>query len=681
MALDENELRKEKEYLEKVKLVLEKMISKEKGTIQGRKEEIDESKEFMWRNLSDYTDEERAKALYDVDHDVNLINQKIDEIKKYEKSLKNPYFGKIIFKSDSSNAELPVYIGIGSVNEGYNFYVFDWRAPISSLFYNYEVGKAEYDAPVGKISGDILSKMQFKIRDGKLIRCFKCDINIDDEYLQEILANSTGNKMQNIVCSIQREQNEIIRNENDKFLIVQGTAGSGKTSVALHRIAYLLYKDKSLSNTNILILSPTDVFSEYISSVLPELGEDNVLNTTFSNLSSIYLKPYKNIENYCQFLERMYNNVDEEEMKLIKYKMSEKFETDIAKFLDEYIDNLCFQSGISAGNLFISSEKLKTLFTDKFGKLPLKDRFSELSEYVCSALGLPKTKYFSVIKNQLINSCGIELNFFEMYRKFLSSHFFDNYDDNNIIKGKINYEDIAGLLFFQFEINGYPKDSNIRHVVIDEAQDYSHFQMKLIKKIFDRSSFTVLGDINQDINPCFEYSSLKKLSDIFLNSKYVELSKTYRSSNEIVDYSNMILGLNNVCAIRNDMNFPVVIREVSPSELSQQIKNDIETMKESSAGRVAIITKNSVQALKLFQQLHLPDAQLILTDDDVINSSYVVIPSYLAKGLEFDGVIVYNNPNDDYSDCNEKLFYVACTRAQQQLIVYNEPTKVLKKVR
>ena len=275
--MDKEELLKEKDYLEKVKKVLSLLIEESKKSIDYSRDNITEMKKFMWDNLSDFTDEERALAMYEVDKDVNITNKSIDRVSKLEKSVNNPYFGKVTFHNSEFDENEQVYIGMSSVQDDLDFYVFDWRAPISSLFYNFELGKAFYEAPIGKIDGEIISKLQFKIENGKMIRCFNSDINIDDDYLQEILANSSTDRMKNIVSTIQREQNEIIRNDNDKYLIVQGVAGSGKTSVALHRIAYLLYKDKNLSSRNVLIFSPTDVFSDYISNVLPELGEDNVL--------------------------------------------------------------------------------------------------------------------------------------------------------------------------------------------------------------------------------------------------------------------------------------------------------------------------------------------------------------------------------------------------------------------
>ncbi|MGN1000535.1 MAG: HelD family protein [Bacilli bacterium] len=681
MSIEKSELDREKSYLLKVKQVLEEIISISKLSVDNSKNDISDLKRFMWNNLSDYTDEERAIALYEVDRSVDLTNKQIDTIARYEKALNSPYFGKLIFMKDQNTNEMPIYIGITSVQKGLQFYVFDWRAPIASMFYNYELGTAEYETPNGKITGEILSKMQFKIVNGELLRCFKSDINIDDEYLQEILANSSGDKMKNIVSTIQREQNEIIRNSSDKYLIVQGVAGSGKTSVALHRIAYLLYQDIHLSSNNILILSPSDIFSDYISNVLPELGEQNVLKSTFTEFAALYLKPYKKIESYNQFLERVYNksNFDQD---LLRYKMSDQYEKDISEFFESYEKNIYFSSGIKFENHLITSQQLRDLFLNKFQKLPIKERIEALSEHICFILGLPKSKYISHIKKRLIESSNIELNFYDLYQEFLKSDRFNSFENIVTPKGKINYEDIAGLLYMYVKINGNSNNNHIRQVVIDEVQDYTHFQMKIIKEFFERSSFTVLGDVNQGINPYYKYESLSSLSDVFPKSKYIELTKTYRSSQEIIDYSNRILNLDNVCSVRHNMNIPVKTETISSEQILSKIRKDLIDMKDNNLNRIAIITRDNEQALYLYDKMSSDkqfDIQLVSSVDTSIKNSSVIIPSYLSKGLEFDGVVVYNDSNDSYRSGEENLYYVVCTRAQHQLTIYNEPVKLLKR--
>lgn len=675
MSISKEELLKEKQYLTNVKEVITKKMNKLNVSLEKDKDKINDMKKFMWDNLSDYTDEERAIALSDMDSNVDVTNLSIDKYYSYEKALNSPYFGKVTFKTASM--DMDIYIGITSVDENLKFYVFDWRAPVSSLFYNYEKGMAKYDAPRGEISGEITSKMQFKIVDGELLRCFKSDINIDDEYLQEILSKSSNEKMQNIVSTIQREQNLVIRNDKDKYLVVQGIAGSGKTSVALHRIAYLLYKDKNLNSNNVLILSPNDVFSEYISDVLPELGEQNVSKTTFSEFAQSFLKPVKKIEEYSSFLERMYST-DSFDKNMINYKMSDDYKKDIDDYIENYERNIQFNKNITADKYIIPTSNINKLFFEKYKNFPYKERLEFIADNICTKLRLPKKSYFNRIKKTILDSSNITFSPIDLYEQFLNSKYYKE-ENCQFVKNKINYEDITPLLYIYFKINGYPNYSNIRQLVIDEVQDYTLFQIEILKNIFKSASFTLLGDINQTINPYYSYDSLQSLADIFDKSKYLELTKTYRSSEEIIDYSNKILDINNACSVRKNNNIPVKIESVTPSEIGNKISKDIEEMKNGVINRIAIITKNINTANKLNKILNNEEIQLITKSTDALSKKIVVIPSYLSKGLEFDGVIVYNDDENTYDDNEKKLYYVVCTRAQHQLNIYNEPKLTLKK--
>ena len=671
--MDKEELLKEKDYLEKVKKVLSLLIEESKKSIDYSRDNITEMKKFMWDNLSDFTDEERALAMYEVDKDVNITNKSIDRVSKLEKSVNNPYFGKVTFHNSEFDENEQVYIGMSSVQDDLDFYVFDWRAPISSLFYNFELGKAFYEAPIGKIDGEIISKLQFKIENGKMIRCFNSDINIDDDYLQEILANSSTDRMKNIVSTIQREQNEIIRNDNDKYLIVQGVAGSGKTSVALHRIAYLLYKDKNLSSRNVLIFSPTDVFSDYISNVLPELGEDNALTTTLSDFSKSFLKSIGNIESYTEFLERVYNSTYDSE---IDYKLSDEYYFDIKNFISKYSSNIKFYNSIVINERKVDVLELYNLFNVKYINLPIKERLNEVSEKICYRLGISLKHKNKIIKIMIENS-NINMNILELYNEFLKGKKLKIYNGK---PKKINYEDIAGLLYINFEIKGYPAYPYIKQVVIDEVQDYTLFQLELLKKMFKKASFTMLGDINQTINYYSKYLSLNNLAKVFPSSRYIELSKTYRSSEEIINYTNNILHINNMCSIRRNNNIPVEKLEISSLELPNKIDKTVNMMLNNGMKKIAIITKNAKGARIIFNKLNPDnDYQLIVKESNNVSNDIVIIPSYLSKGLEFDGVIVCNFSQDDYQENEENLYYVVCTRAQHQLAIYNEPKKLIRK--
>ena len=383
MNIESEQLKQEEEYLKNTLSVIKELIENDNNSIKDRMTEIQEVKKYLWENNAMLDDAEIASGMYNVNCDVSYTNENIKKLMKLKKSLENPYFGRVDFECDGYSE--PIYIGINGIEKDFNFYVFDWRTPIASLFYNYGTGPASYEAPDGTISGDVTLKRQYKISNEKIERCFDSDLNIDDEYLQEILANASSEKMTNIVNTIQKEQNEIIRNVIDKYLIVQGIAGSGKTSVALHRIAYLLYKEKNLTSNNVLIFSPNDVFSQYISDVLPELGEDNVLQTTFSDFASAYIRDFKEIESFTQFIERYYknNNISDEEYKITKYKMSNEFKNLIDNYINNYKKNISFTKPIIIDNKVIEITDLNRLLKTTFERVPLSERIERISEYIC----------------------------------------------------------------------------------------------------------------------------------------------------------------------------------------------------------------------------------------------------------------------------------------------------------
>ena len=687
MNIEPEQLKQEEEYLKKTLAVIKELIENDDNSIKDRMAEIQEMKKYLWDNNAMLDDAEIVSGMYNVNCDVSYTNENIKKLMKLKKSLENPYFGRVDFESDGFSE--PIYIGINGIAKDLNFYVFDWRTPIASLFYNYGTGPASYETPMGTISGNISLKRQYKISDEKIERCFNSDLNIDDEYLQEILANASSEKMTNIVNTIQREQNEIIRNVSDKYLIVQGIAGSGKTSVALHRIAYLLYKEKNLSSNNVLIFSPNDVFSQYISNVLPELGEDNVLQTTFSDFASAYIRDFKEIESFTQFIERYYksDSISEEEYKTTKYKVSNDFKSLIDNYIERYRENMSFIKPIIINGKSIKIADLNRLLKITFGKFPLSERIDRISEYICDQNNISYKKYGKTIREKIKTIVNFDLDVKKMYEDIISSDQFKEcagLKENAEFKvGKqLKYDDLLPLMYIYFEMNGYPKNNSIRHIIIDEAQDYSLLQFYMLKKIFYIASFTVLGDIHQTINPYYIYDNLNDVNSIFENKgRYIELNKTYRSSQEIIEFTNQILGLDNVCSVRKDNAIPVTMRSVPKEQAVNQIMQDIEFMRENGIKRIAIITKNNAETLELYDKLkdQLDDINIIQQNAKAGIGNMVILPSYISKGLEFDGVIAYTDENHEYQEKDKYLFYVVCTRAQHNLTVYNQKTLKLER--
>ena len=681
MKISSEELKKEVLYLKETLKILKNIIEKESDSIEIQKTNVNEMKKYIWENSGVLDDIEVMVSMRDINKEVDFTNKNIKNINALRKSLSSPYFGRVDFSYDDDI--ISVYIGINGIIENLKNYVFDWRSPIASLFYNYGVGKAEYTAPMGKIQGDILLKRQYKISNGKIKRCFESDINIDDEYLQEILSSASSKKMTNIVNTIQKEQNMIIRNVDDKHLIVQGIAGSGKTSVALHRIAYLLYNEKKLTNNNVLIFSPNEVFSDYISNVLPELGEQNVLQTTFSDFVSSYIDG--DIESFTNFLERYYNNenICLENQKYNKVKLSNEFKKEIDIFLKDYISTARFVKGLSINGKKITREELNRIFQEKFDNREVSRRLEDMSEYLGGYKKEFKRKIFQKLKELLT----IDTNPIEVYNKILSKNNLSidkektKFNSNGKIK-KLSYSDLLPLMYINFELNGYPNARTIKHVIIDEAQDYTLLQFDILKKIFNSASFTILGDVNQTINPFYKYNNLNDINSIFNNKgKYIELTKTYRSSQEIIEFSNNILGIDNACSVRHSNSIPVEFREVDKNEIRKILVENVHKMQEQNMKRIAIITKSNEEVINLYNELKkdLTKLKMINNSKDFKIGNLVILPSYISKGLEFDGVIIYTDKENEYQEKDKYLFYVVCTRAQHALSIYNQKNIIKNK--
>ena len=655
--LNKDEIIKEEKYLEETLKIVRLLLEKHNINITKIQKEFNDLKYYIWNNQAEHNDEDFGSIvlgndLFNLDVKEKLVNDNNKRMANLTKSLNSPYFAKLTFSSDET---FDIYIGLNSIEKDNYFYVYDWRSNIASMYYNYELGDASYNTYDGVVNGKIINKRQFNIKNGKLINVFDNSINIDDEFLQDVLSKNSNSTMKNIVSSIQKEQNKIIRNITDKYLVVEGTAGCGKTSVALHRIAYLLYKEKHLNSNNILIFSPNDIFIKYISNVLPSLGEENVLNTTFKKFAYSVLNESEKIEDFASFVERNYNNINDD----IKYKLSFKIKDDIDKFYEKYISKIEFKNSIKKKNI-ITKEELNDLLQVRYNNHNINDRLDFISEFVCRKLRI-NIKYKDGVKEFLVNDLSLSIDIFDIYNSFLKERKIKEIDKNNVL-----YEDITLLIYIYFKVNGIIHNYNIKHVLIDEVQDYTKLQLFILKSIFSKATFTILGDINQVMIPYFEVRSLKELLD---ESKFVFLNKTYRSTEKIINYSNKILNLNNVCCIRNK-NCDDVLLKKSNSYLD--IISDINDFKSKGYKTIAVITKTKEESFNIFNALN-EKVNITLIEDEVVDnvSEITVLPVYLSKGLEFDAVIIYNDLDNNYKDNEKNLLYIASTRALHSLIVYN----------
>lgn len=665
MKIEREEFERERNYLNKTVSLIRKKISKLGQELFDDDSKVLEFKKLIWDTHTEMDPNEMRSMMAESDLQVSIMQSKGNYLQRLFRIQNKPYFGSIRFKEDGNEEEDNIYIGITHVEDKLDYYVHDWRSPICSMFYDYETGPASYKAPSGIIKGNITKKRQYIIEDAELKHIFDNDLNISDSLLQEVLAEESSDKMKNIVNTIQEEQNKVIRNTEDKNLIVEGIAGSGKTSVALHRIAFLLYRIPNLTSSNVVVFTPNKVFSEYISNVLPELGEDNTYDMTFYDLLCQNINEYKDIENFTDFISRYYKgNVDNYD--IIKYKQSDEIIKDINNYINNLLSTIKFNNKLEYDNFIeIDTEELNNMLNYKYNRFPLFERIKEISKRIASNNYEGSTKNASSIEKKLKELLNIKLDLKDIFNNFYQSEY-------SKYKDKVNdkclyYEDACIFLYIKSLLVGFNTNHVIKEIVIDEAQDYNKLQYLIIKKTFKTSNYTILGDTNQTINPYYKYDSLEELTSIFESSKYITLTKTYRSTGKIIDYTNKILGLNHVTAIRNDKASDIIFRN---NITKNDFLTDINNLKTTSKS-IAIITKNDSEAEEVYNMLK-DDLDIMLIDGfGHIKRDLVVVPSYVAKGLEFDSVIIYTDKDNKYQEKDKYLFYVACTRAQHNLIIYN----------
>ena len=718
----------EKEWLEKVLAEIRKQLDEKRNYKERFRKDYMETHKEMWDNIGSVSISNGLDQVVDFMQFINStkmqkrsheITRKLEE--KYEQMLSSPYFGRMDFTENNDDKAEKFYIGISNlINEDYDFLVYDWRAPVSSMFYEYEIGKAKYECPEGIINGKINLKRQYKINNGKVEYMFDSDINIEDDVLQEILGKSTDNKMKAIVTTIQREQNQVIRNEEYKNLIVQGPAGSGKTSVALHRIAYLLYKHREkIKPQNIVIFSPNDIFNDYISNVLPQLGEENMYQTTFKDYMNTSLGTEFKKEDYGQMMEYIFGHKDlynyETRIKNIKFKSSLEF-INILKEYVSYLEkrNRNFKDITIKDKLIISSKELKELFYKDYADLPLKRRLQkiknrilflmepyekELIEEVANELlnsdsTMTKKEIMnrsrSIVRNQIINVYN-EINritrfdLLYIYRKLFEK--LDNFYKGSNIKEikyytlknlkykKLNYEDQIALLYLKGAMGDLPGTSEIKYVIIDEAQDYTPLQYEILNNLFKSANMTILGDLQQSINPYMNLGSYNNIAHIFPkdNTCLINLTKSYRSTMEITKFARRILNKEITDEyVERRGEEPVIFSLPTEEAIKEKLLEDIKVHKEKGYKSIGIITRTVKEAKEVYSFLKdKAPVKAILKDNDEYVSGIVVIPAYLAKGLEFDVALIYNAGDKNYN-CEEErlLLYTACTRALHVLGIY-----------
>ncbi len=646
-----------------------------------------------------------------------------EKIRKLSTLRKSAYFGRIDFMESGYEDIEQIYIGMFRFVDDatQEILIYDWRAPICSLFYSSDLGPCRFTAVNNNIDGELLKKRQFNILYNDIIDCFDSSIKIDDTILQSILANNTSHKIKTIVESIQKEQNRAIREDKNKTLLVWGPAGCGKTSVALHRAAWLLYTYReSIKANNIIIISPNQIFDNYLSDILPELGEENVLYNTFFNLCLKNLPQkyaYGSLYDYTENLLKqkgVIQNVKRSDLFLAFY--SDKMIEAIDFYINQIASNNFFTKDIRyQDDIILPTETMKSIFLHSQQLLNLKARIGRLYNYTLQAveeyINNSKNKWSDYYKDtdeiyddadikKLVKSRTDKLktetaltikDIFEIDPVKLYMDFIENIEkctkneaiisfiqDNkkeilsDLSAGIVDYIHLPPIFYihtslFKIDIG---TESEVKHVIIDEVQDYTILQLHIIKEIFKNASFTMLGDVNQSI---YQHNSIKDSSHInhlFDNRDVAEMRfyTSYRSTKQITHFCNKILGYSDeVTAVNREGDIPQII-ECNNEDITD-ITNDLINQVKEKYNSIAVITRTKQTSDFIFYKLKGKQSiKTINQSDTEFNSGLCILPSYLAKGLEFDCVIVLCTAEDYYrGDEERKLYYTVCSRALHKL--------------
>ncbi len=672
-----------KVYLQKVLSKIENRIKEVNEDIVAGAEDVKSMQEYYWENYTEmdeygYENFDNQQALF---RQLNANTEQLRFRQRLIKMLDSPYFGRVDFLYDGDDEPENFYIGIANFSEGAGHVplIYDWRAPVSSLFYDYDKGGASYIAPAGEITGEIISKHQYKIQGGKLIYEFESDVKVDDEVLKRELGNSGDTKLKNIISTIQKEQNAIIRNNKDRILVIQGTAGSGKTSVGLHRIAYLLYRDRNnLKSSNVLILSPNSVFSDYISHILPELGEENIQEMSFD------LFAYKQLKNIVYDCEDRYDQIEaalslDMEALYYKEKQSKEFVKKLNGFVLELEDELMDFRDIKFNKMYKSAGEIMELFYYKFTDIPLMARMNFVMDYVVDQYETLIGKDFSEEDMEIIEDKFMRMyrtrDLYVLYSKFLEQNGYPGLAHVPYEKRTLKYEDVYPMLYLKYQLFSPAEHKNIRHLVIDEMQDYSYLQYLIIDKLF-KCHMTILGDKAQTMDE--EMQDVTRFLPRILGKdiRTIVMDKGYRNTVEIAEYAGNLIGVSEQKLLERHGK-PVSERKfVDFSSAMDEIINSL-TSNGEAFETAAVIAMTEMEARAAYSYIvkslersgRKPEVSYIDKNSSQFNKGVTVTTFYLAKGLEFDKVFSLYDSNKD-TPLYKQAKYICATRALHELCMF-----------
>ena len=724
MSENENVLKEEKQYLNDVIEYIEEQIATSNDHVAEQKKNlIAIRKEMFADGISTVDDLDRNIEISQY-HSLERIEttqyeHKLDKLEKYKKVIDKPYFGRFDFKEEDEDVE-KIYIGHQNImkDSTYEMLVYDWRAPIASMFYRNEIGPASYTAPCGEIEGEMSLKRQYEIEKRELKYFFDSSIAITDDLLQQALGHNTSHYMKDIVETIQKEQDVAIRDKGNDLLIVQGVAGSGKTSIAMHRIAFLLYERMSegLTSDNIMIISPNHLFGEYVSTVLPELGENNVCYSTMEDFFEQYFKGRIKMRTRTNQLEFMITSKNRSRIReTIRFKGTMAFATILDRLVEAYEKELIHFKDVYFGDQLIASkESLKKDFLDNKINMAVGRRLKRIANGLEKKLrDAEKEKRKQLIKEakgkgayyeetELEETLGgyrqkaydamrsfIYVDYFKLYQRlFKDQKLFKRlskdlelpkdienicfYSGKSLRADLVNYEDGMALLYLKLKLEDEHLYPQIRQVLIDEAQDYYPLQYKVLKAIFTNVQYTVLGDIGQTIEKNESEDLYDEVMQCLMPKKALKLSlnKSYRSSYEISRFTSRLReNVASLVAYERHDEMPIIAGQETEAQMLEWMVNKANEYQENGYETIAIICKSQKDVNHVYSKLASKiELYKLSTESQEFHKGVLIMPIYMAKGLEYDAVIVYEVGEKAYHDAEDKqLLYIACTRALHRL--------------
>ncbi|WP_168121805.1 RNA polymerase recycling motor HelD [Paenibacillus sp. HB172176] len=785
--LNEKDMEREQERLDLVMEKLRERAGQLEPEVSGLRDQTVDFRKSFWEEVTvnTSTDEDFEETFYSIRQQEALLSERersyrlrLREWDSVNRLLKSPYFGRIDFREEGLGFSEQVYIGVSSFveSDGLSFLVYDWRTPVASMYYDYSPGEASYDTPGGQVSGEMELKRQYQIQGGQLRNVFDTSVTIGDELLQQVLGKGANSQMKSIVATIQREQNAIIRDDKSRMLIVQGAAGSGKTSAALQRVAYLLYKHRDrLKADQIVLFSPNAMFNSYVSTVLPELGEENMQQATFQEYLDYELGEEFGLEDPFDQIEFVLNEQESNEYKArlrgIAYKASGAF----LEALRNYA-NWLEREGMRFSPIFfrqrelVTAKQMETQFYSYDSSVSLANRVEKLQEWLLKELArlarkevnaswvqeelnyLDKEQY-AVAHNKLHRERGV-FDFAEQYeaiqeklqnksrrdeadfdyveqeeeilrrmvvkesfkplrRSVKGMKFIDmvglyaqlfgeehayremtkeeglpafwpeicEQTREKLKRGELFYEDATPYLYMKELVEGLRVNTEVRHVFVDEGQDYSMFQYEFLCKMFPRARMTVLGDFGQAIfTQATELSgSSSPILQLYGASEtsVSRLLRSYRSTREIVAFTRAMLpGGEEIVPFERSGERPRLCQMENGEGLAERMAEDLAALQAEGFSSIAVITKTAGGSLEAYESLRAQERcrdtlRLITKKTPDFEKGIMVLPAYLAKGVEFDAVLVYDASSRAYNrESERKLFYTACTRAMHRLHLY-----------